>query len=137
MTALTLPPIDVVVVDDRAVITIADPAVVWSLNAERSEHWRNHRHRTETARLLWSIAARQLPRYEHLTRIAAQPYAPTRNLPDTGNVYPAVKAAIDGLVDRGTIPDDSPKYVHAILLLAPVHRPPGGLQLTLTGTLAQ
>lgn len=33
---------------------------------------------------------------------------------DPGAIYPAVKAAVDGLVDAGVIPDDTGEFVHAL-----------------------
>lgn len=42
-----------------------------------------------------------------------------RRMPDIGNCYPAVKAAIDGIVDAGVVPDDDSRYVHALTFLAP------------------
>ena len=33
---------------------------------------------------------------------------------DADGIAPSAKAAIDGLVDAGLLPDDSPKFVHAV-----------------------
>ena len=33
---------------------------------------------------------------------------------DVGACFPAVKAAIDGLVDAGVLPDDNPQFVRAL-----------------------
>jgi hypothetical protein len=38
---------------------------------------------------------------------------------DCGAAYPAVKAAIDGLVDAGVIPDDTPEYLGSIIMNSP------------------
>ena len=43
----------------------------------------------------------------------------TRTLPDCGACAPAVKAAIDGLVDAGVIPDDTPEFLTEIRFMAP------------------
>jgi hypothetical protein len=32
----------------------------------------------------------------------------------------AVKAALDGIVDGGVLPDDNPEYVRSVLFLSPV-----------------
>ena len=40
-------------------------------------------------------------------------------MPDTGACMVGAKAIIDGAVDAGLIPDDSPKYVSAIVFAAP------------------
>lgn len=41
------------------------------------------------------------------------------NLPDAGACFPAVKAAVDGIVDAGVIPDDGPACVAWIRFHAP------------------
>lgn len=40
-------------------------------------------------------------------------------LPDVGSCYPSVKAAVDGLVDAGVLPDDTPAYLTALVFHAP------------------
>lgn len=39
---------------------------------------------------------------------------------DTGACFPAVKAAIDGLVDAGVLPGDTGLHLSSITFLAPV-----------------
>ena len=51
-------------------------------------------------------------------------------LPDTMASAPTVKAAIDGLVDAGVIPDDTGKHLAAVTFLPPVKG--NGDWLTLT-----
>lgn len=96
-----------------------------SLNAERSSNWRSRHHATAAWRQMSNLVA--TGRTEHGPRVArftppveivATPVQKGR-LPDAGNCYPSVKAAIDGLVDAGLLPDDSPPYVHAVTLRAP------------------
>jgi hypothetical protein len=41
-------------------------------------------------------------------------------LQDTGGCFPAVKAAIDGLVDAGLLPNDGPAVVKRLTFNAPV-----------------
>ena len=41
-------------------------------------------------------------------------------LPDAGSNSTVGKAGLDGLVDAGLLPDDSPQYVRAVVLHAPV-----------------
>jgi hypothetical protein len=41
---------------------------------------------------------------------------------DAGNYYPAVKAAVDGLVDAGVLTADTPTWVRSYSLHAPVNR---------------
>ena len=57
-----------------------------------------------------------------------------RPLADTGNAYGTVKAAIDGLVDAGILPDDGPNVIMRLCMDAP--RPPlKGERESLTVTL--
>lgn len=91
----------------------------WSLNDERAQHWSVRRARTEEWRGVFHLLALEakIPRLVSVS-LSVQPYLKGRQQ-DTGNCYPAVKAAIDGLVDAGVIPDDTPEYVSAITFLAP------------------
>lgn len=52
-------------------------------------------------------------------------------LPDVGSCMHTVKAAIDGLVLGGLIPDDNPKWLHAITFLAPTKTGRDALSLTI------
>ena len=44
-------------------------------------------------------------------------------VPDTGNCFNTAKAAVDGLVKQGLMPDDNPKYLGCLLFLPPVKVP--------------
>lgn len=61
------------------------------------------------------------------------PEVRNRTMPDTGACIGAAKAAIDGLVDAGVIPDDGPKYVRSITFLAPVVTGTDALVLRIEG----
>ena len=53
--------------------------------------------------------------------VTGQPLHATKASPqDAGACLPAVKAALDGIVDAGGLPDDTPEYVAGLLLLAPI-----------------
>jgi hypothetical protein len=56
-----------------------------------------------------------------------------RRLPDVGACLPAVKAAVDGLVDADVIPNDSPRYVRSLLFTAPTTIGYDALSLRITG----
>lgn len=59
-----------------------------------------------------------------------------RPLADTGNAYGSVKAAIDGLVDSGILPDDGPSVIMRLCMDAPEPLKAGGresLTVTLIG----
>ena len=47
-------------------------------------------------------------------------YQNNASRPDTGSCIPTAKAAIDGLVDAGAIPDDSPDWVKGLHFHAPM-----------------
>lgn len=65
----------------------------------------------------WMARVANLPRFEQ-AHIEAH-FGMVHPLPDTGNNYPSVKAAIDGLRDAGVLVDDTSEYVLSILLHAP------------------
>jgi crossover junction endodeoxyribonuclease RusA len=104
---------------------------VQSLNAERKAHWSK---RAEQARLwrerFWAEGLKQRVRFE---RVEITVEIAQKRLMDAGNAYPTIKAAIDGLVDARVIPNDTPKHVAQITLLAPVRvvKEPERLTLTL------
>lgn len=64
--------------------------------------------------------AAQQPKYRfdqvdvHVSIIMKKPLA------DTGNAYGSVKAAIDGLVDAGILPDDGPQVIRTLCMDAPI-----------------
>lgn len=81
-------------------------------------------------RAAWLAKASGIPPLTRVT-VAANPQQSRGVLADAGNHLPSVKAAVDGLVDAGILRDDSPKYVTALIMAAPV-RGDDGLHLTLT-----
>lgn len=94
----------------------------WSLNRERTWHyqqrhkavkkWRDH---FKNEALALGIPTLKRVRFEVYTTFG------TRALQDPGNNMPAAKAAIDGLVDAGVIPDDIPNHVASITFHAPTY----------------
>lgn len=104
------------------------PLPTWGLNAERSMHWAEHGRRTKEYRATSRIMAKQaqIPRLERVS-IFAWPQGPNMRQ-DVGAAFPAVKAAIDGLLDvrddgvvtvRGVLPDDTPRHVVRLTMLPP------------------
>lgn len=87
-------------------------------NAERAgNRWK----RAEDTKQ-WRQAFAWLARKEHVpamrwVNITAQPSQRRGRLQDTAACNPSVKAAIDGLVDAGVVPDDSGEYVRQITFL--------------------
>lgn len=91
----------------------------WTANSERRWHhmqrakkvaeWREAFH--------WLAVAERIPKL-HKVEIVAQPLSSTRRWrADVAACYPAVKAAIDGLVDAGVIPDDNPEHLLSLMFL--------------------
>lgn len=67
----------------------------------------------------WLALEAKIP---HMNRclITAVPHLKDRRLQDTGACFPAVKAAIDGLVDAGVLDDDGPDHVTELRFFRPV-----------------
>lgn len=64
--------------------------------------------------------------------ILAIPYQSRGRLQDVGACLPAVKAAVDGLVDRGVVPDDDSRYVRSVIFHPP-QRGENGLTIRVRG----
>lgn len=89
-----------------------------SLNAERAANrWQRAeltKGTREHAKVLWlnevraGRAPKQLDRMSVVVHVEAKD---RRYRTDVGNVLPSVKAAVDGLVDSGLIPDDTDRHL--------------------------
>lgn len=98
-------------------------------NAERSgNRWGRAEHTREWREAFAWIARRErVPRMRWIN-VTVQPFQKRGRLQDTAACNPSVKAAIDGLVDAGIVPDDTGDYVRQITFLPCVR---GDDQLTL------
>jgi crossover junction endodeoxyribonuclease RusA len=93
----------------------------WSLNQERTKHWAWRRERVEEWKgaFYWLAKDARVP---SMDRIAVTVDIEMPGIvQDVCNGYPAAKAAIDGLVIAGVIPDDTPEHLVAVTFLAPRH----------------
>lgn len=94
-----------------------------TLNEERkgSRHWSKNREAVAVARNEACVRWMDL-RIGHLDHVAvvARPILRDRRTQDVGACFPAVKAAIDGLVDAGVIDDDGPDVVVQLTFDAPL-----------------
>ena len=63
--------------------------------------------------------AEKVPHLERVVVTAMPVLATWRSRPDTGACFPAVKAAVDGLVDAGVLVDDTPDRVLELRFTAP------------------
>lgn len=98
----------------------------WLLNAERAGGARGiggHYGRAEKA-AEWRGAfamlclEQKVPALQWL-HVEATQTCRDRRMPDIGACFPAVKAAIDGIVDAGVVPDDDVRYLKALTFRAP------------------
>lgn len=102
--------------------TLTYHARPWSLNVER----RTNRFQRAPMVAEWRDAYRLLaleskvPPLEWIHVEARPQYRTARSLPDTAACVGSVKAAIDGLVDAGVLPDDGPELVRRVTFEAPV-----------------
>jgi hypothetical protein len=112
----------------------------WLLNSERAGGSRGiggHYGRAEKVSE-WREAyaglclEQRIPPLEWITVEAVQTCRDKR-MPDIGGCFPAVKAAIDGIVDAGVIPDDDSQYLHALTFLAPQCTGTDALHLRVSG----
>jgi hypothetical protein len=92
----------------------------WTTNAERAGN------RWERAKLTkeWRAGFQLLAKYEKIPpmswiTVTVEPHQKGGRLQDVGACNPSVKAAIDGLVDAGVLPDDSSKFVKSLVFLPP------------------
>ena len=113
---------------------IEDPVRPWTTNSERTWHHHKRAQVVKDARERWYYLAvnAKVPRLKRI-RIDAVPLAKDRRWrTDVGACYPAVKAAIDGLVDAHVIPDDNPDHLDAITFHAPQVVGRNGLRLVVS-----
>tara|TARA_R110002020_G_scaffold128694_3_gene288389 strand:- start:527 stop:937 length:411 start_codon:yes stop_codon:yes gene_type:complete len=106
----------------------------WTMNAERSWHWSKRASRTRETRerFGWLALEKKIPKLKYAS-IDIIPITETASsLADVAACYPAAKAAIDGIVDVGIIPDDSGKYLKSITFWSPQVLGYEGLRLVIT-----
>lgn len=121
--------------------TLHYPARPWLLNEERAGGKRGvggHQGRarlTREWRDAFSMRALQqkIPPLETI-EVEVFPLCRDRRRSDVGNVFPAAKAAIDGLVDAGVIPNDTDNYLTALTFRPALILGHAGLRLVITGT---
>ena len=90
-------------------LTLTIPAPAKWLNSNDRMHWRPKAKLTKTWRQAAHVYARQakLPKGLTRVRIDAQVHKTTPNRYDAMNLYPTLKAVVDGLVDYGLVADDN------------------------------
>lgn len=112
--------------------TYTHPGRVRSINSERSTHWSKRAKDAENWREAFYWLGKQARVKFGSVNITAE-IIQKKPLSDCGNGLPSIKAAIDGLIDAGVLPDDSPEYVRSITMVAPRVPQPGEVEaLTIT-----
>ena len=94
----------------------------WTTNAERKG---NRWERAELVKV-WRSAFQILAKSERIPpmiwmSVTVEPHQKGGRLQDVGACHPSVKAAIDGIVDAGILPDDSSQYLRSLIYLPPVN----------------
>lgn len=109
--------------------TIVHHAKPWTTNAERRGNRFDRAKLTREWReaFCWLARQQRIPRLA-MIRVTAYPTQARGPLQDTAACNPAVKAAIDGLVDAGVVADDTGAHVSEIVFL-PARRGPDALHL--------
>src|SRR6266702_423179 len=109
------------------------PAATKLLSSNGREHWRVRARETaglrETA--AWLARMQRIPRLER-AHVLARYHPPDRRRRDPANLYPSVKACVDGLTDAGVWADDDAAHVTGPDMRLGQVQPPGRLVLTIT-----
>ena len=101
------------------------PAGIDLLNANQRYHWSKKANITSRLRYIAREAARGKPKIGK-AKIRAVYYAPDNRRRDVSNLFPSVKAAVDGVVDAGVLADDSDKYVVSLEMVRGEENRAGG-----------
>jgi hypothetical protein len=88
------------------------PAGLTLLNANHRMHWTRKAVLTRTIRAasFACVKGAKVPKLRR-AQIVVEYRPRDRRRRDVHNLYPSAKAAIDGLVDAGVLPDDSDRYL--------------------------
>lgn len=88
------------------------PAGTKLLSSNDREHWRARARETASLRetAAWLARAQKIPRLDR-AHVLATYWPPDRRRRDPANLYPSVKACVDGLTDAGVWADDDAAHV--------------------------
>ena len=92
----------------------------WTTNAERAGNRWQRAELVKTWRTAFHVLAKAegIPEMTWIS-VTVEPHQKGGRLQDVGACNPAVKAAVDGIVDAGVLPDDSPQYMKSLVFLSP------------------
>ncbi|MGA1037180.1 MAG: hypothetical protein ACO3VQ_05145 [Ilumatobacteraceae bacterium] len=113
--------------------TIIDRERPWTANAERRMHYHQRARlvRETRERWGWLVKAAKVPELKRIS-IEATPLAKNKKWrPDVAACYPAVKAAIDGIVDAGVIYDDDDRHLVSVTFYPVKYGKVEGLAITI------
>jgi crossover junction endodeoxyribonuclease RusA len=82
----------------------------------KAGHWSRYAPTIAVIRSTANLLARnkKIPKGMQQVKIKAIYHPPDNRRRDTSNIFPTIKAAVDGFVDAGVIPDDNDKYVKSV-----------------------
>jgi crossover junction endodeoxyribonuclease RusA len=94
-------------------LTLTVPAPCQWINLNQRLHWAKRAKLTKSWRLAARVRAQQagLPKGLPRVRVTATIHKGNNRAYDAHNLVPTVKAAIDGLVDYGLIPEDTNQHL--------------------------
>ena len=118
-----------------ATLTVSELGRPLTVNGQRrhtGRAWASQVNKWRNAAFILA-AEQRLQRMDKPAVITAVPrHKNGRSPQDTGACYPALKAAIDGLVDYGVLAGDGAAHVRTIVLTAPLRGPYDGLDIHLS-----
>ena len=105
----------------------------WTTNGERASNRWARAEMVKEWRQAFHLLAKSsaIPPLSWMS-VTVEPHQKGGRLQDVGACNPAAKAAIDGIVDAGVLPDDSPKYMKSLIFLPP-HNDRNALVLYIRG----
>jgi crossover junction endodeoxyribonuclease RusA len=96
------------------------------LTANQRLHWAEKNRRTQMVRehVAWRAREAKVGAQEHVV-VQLHFVPPDRRHRDPANLTATQKPAVDGLVDAGVVPDDTPRYVTELMPV--IHEPSYGV----------
>lgn len=118
---------------DRMVeLVLVWPEKPWLMNADNNLHHRQRAKMRAEWRDAFADLARGCPPMRYAKIVVCHETA-TRRKVDACACAPAYKAALDGVVAAGVLPDDGPEFVGPVVFNAPEYTGRDALVITLTG----
>lgn len=119
-------------VEEFITVNLSVPMRPWTVNGERKMTPYARAEKVKTWREAWKVEGVGTPRMGW-AHVKVNVYLRDLRDQDPGAAFPAYKAALDGLVDAGVLPDDDGRYVHSVTFYPPVKKTYDALEVVLTG----